>query len=98
VRGPVRRDRGGFAVRDRFGLAPLDQQFPAGAGVLLVQALDDVRVHHAGQPERGGAFPGPLPWWFPGRSVVRHGPSAAAAALAAGEVGHVVACVQGDVS
>ena len=50
------------------------------------------------QPERRGALPGPLPWRFPGRGVVGHGPGAAAAALAGGEVGDVVACVQGDVS
>ena len=98
VRGPVRRHRGGFAVRGRLGLAPLDQELPAGSGVLLVQALDDVRVHHAAQAERRGALPGPLPRRFPGRGVVRHGPGAAAAVLAAGEVGHVVARVQGDVS
>ena len=98
VRGQVRRDRGGFAVRGRFGRAPLDQELPAGAGVLLVQALDDVRVDQASQPERRGALPGPLPRWFSGRGVVGHGPGAAAAALPAGEVGHVVARVQGDVS
>ena len=44
MRCPVGRHRGGFAVRGRLGLAPLDQELPAGAGVLLVQALDDVRV------------------------------------------------------
>jgi hypothetical protein len=47
VRGPVRRYRSGFAVRDRLRPVPLDQELPAGSGVLLVQALDDVRVHHA---------------------------------------------------
>ena len=98
VRGQVRRHRRGFALRGRLGLAALDQELPAGPDVLLVQALDDVRVHHAAQPERRGALPGPLPRRFSGRGVVGHGPGAAAAVLAAGEVGHVVACVQGDVS
>ena len=83
VRGQVRRHRGGFALLGRLGLAALDQEFPAGADVLLVQALDDVRVHLAAQPERRGAFPGPLPGRFSGRGVVGHGPGAAAAALAA---------------
>ena len=89
---------GCFPLVGRLGLAALDQELPAGPDVLLVQALDDVRVHLAAQPERRGAFPGPFPGRFSGRGVVRHGPGAAAAALAGGEVGHVVACVQGDVS
>ena len=58
----------------------------------------DVRVDLAAQPERCGALPGPLPGRFPARGVVRHGPGAAAAALPGGEVGHVVACVQRDIS
>ena len=98
VRGQVRRHRCRFPLVRRLGLAAPDQQFPAGPDVLLVEALDRLRVDLAAQPERRGAFPGPLPGRFPGRGVVRHGPGAAAAALPGGEVGHVVACVQGDVS
>ena len=98
VRGQVRRDRGGFPLLGRLGLAALDQEFPAGADVLLVQAADHVRVHLAVQPERRGTLPGPLPRRFSGRGVVGHGPGAAAAALAGGEVGHVMAGVQRHVS
>jgi hypothetical protein len=75
VRGPVCRHRGGFAVRGRLRLAPLDQKLPAGFGVLLVQALGDGRVHHAAQAESRGALPGPLPLRLSGRGVVRHGPA-----------------------
>ena len=98
VRGQVRRHRCRFPLVGRLGLAALDQEFPAGPDVLLVQALDHVRVDLAAQPERRGALPGPLPGRFPGRGVVGHGPGAAAAALPGGEVGDVVAGVQGDVS
>ena len=98
VRGQVRRDRRLLSLAGGLGLAALDQQFPARPDVLLVQVLNDVRVHHAAEPERRGALPGPFPGRFSGRGVVGHGPGAAAAALPAGEVGHVVACVQGDVS
>jgi hypothetical protein len=98
MRGQVRRYRGGLAFLGLFGLTALDQKLPAGPGVLLVQALDDTGVHLPAEPESGGAFPGPLPGWFSGRGVVGHGPGAAAAALPADEVGHVMACVQGDVS
>ena len=48
VRGQVRRDRGGLAILGRLGLPALDQELPAGPDVLLVQALNDVRVHRAG--------------------------------------------------
>jgi transposase len=77
MRGPVGRHCGGFAVSGRLELASLNQQFPAGRDVLLIKALDDIRVHLSMQTERGGAFPGPLPRRFPGRGVVRHGPGAA---------------------
>ena len=98
VGGQVRRHRRRFPLVRLLGLAALDQQFPARADVLLVQPPDHLRVDLAAQPERGGAFPGPLPGRLPGRGVVRHGPGAAAAALPGGEVGHVMAGVQGDVS
>ena len=98
VRGQVRRDRLLFPLSSGLGLAAPDQELPARPDALLVQALDDVRVHLAGQAEYRGALPGPFPGRFSGRGVVGHGPGAAAAVLAAGEVGHVVACVQGDVS
>ena len=83
-----------FPLVGRLGLAPLDQELPARADVVLVQAVDHVRVDLAAQPECRGALPGPLAGRFPGRGVVGHGPGAAAAALARGEVGDVVACVQ----
>jgi len=60
MRGQVCRYRGGFAVRGRLGRVPLDQEFPAGSGVVLVQALDDVRVDLAVQPEGRGALAAPL--------------------------------------
>ena len=60
VRGQVRRHRRRLPFVGRLGLAALDQQFPAGPDVLLVQALDHVRVHLAAQPERRGALPGPF--------------------------------------
>ena len=87
-----------FPLVGGLGLAAFNQEFPAGPDVLLVQTLDDVRFDRAAQPECRGAFPGPLPGRFSGRGVVRHGPGATAAALPGGEVGDVVACVQGDVS
>ena len=98
LRGQVRRLSSSFPLSGGPGLARLDQQFPAGPDVVLVQAADHVRVHLAGQPERCRALSRPLPGRLPGRGVVGHGPGAAAAALTAGEVGHVVARVQGDVS
>jgi hypothetical protein len=97
ARGQVRRYRGGLAVLGLLGLPTLDQEFPAGPDALLVQVFNDVRVHVPAEPERGGALPSPFPGRFPGRGVVGHGPGAAAAALPGGEVGHVVAGVQGDV-
>jgi hypothetical protein len=98
MRRSVGRDRGGLAVRGRLRLAPLGQKLTGGSGVLLVQALDDARIHRTAQAERRGALSGPLPRRFPGRGVVRHRSGAAATVLAAGEVGHVVARVHSDVS
>ena len=94
MRGPVRRHRGrsrSSAARD---WRRLDQEFAAGADVVLVQPADHGRVHLAGQPERRGALPGPLAGRLPGRGVVGHRPGAASGVLARGEVGHVVACMQ----
>jgi hypothetical protein len=48
VRGQVRRHRGSFPVPGRLRLAPPDQELPARADVLLVQAADHVRIHLAG--------------------------------------------------
>ena len=87
-----------FPLAGRLGPAALDQELPAGSDVVLVQPPDHGRVDLAAQPERRGALPGPLARRFPGRGVVGHGPGAAAAALARGEVGHVVAGVQRHVS
>jgi hypothetical protein len=98
VHSQVRRHRLVFLLVSCLGLAALDQELSAGPDVVLVQAADHVRVHLAAQPEGRGALPGPLPGWLPGSGVVRHGSGAAAAALAGGEVGDVVACVQRDVS
>jgi len=98
VRSQVRRHRGLFAFVDRLGLAALDQEFPARPDVALVQAADHLRVYLAAQPERRRTLSRPLPWRLRGRGVVGHGPGAAAVALARGEVGDVVADVQGDVS
>jgi hypothetical protein len=98
VRGQVCRHRCRFPLVRLLGLAALDQEFPAGPDVLLVEALDRLRVDLAAQPERRGAFPGPPPRWLSGRGVVGHGPGAAAAALSGGEIGDVVAGVQRDVS
>ena len=52
-----------------------------------VLELDRLRVCLAAQPERRGAFPGLLPGRLPGRGAVRHGPGAAAAALAGAPAG-----------
>ena len=79
VRGPVRRHRGFFPLLGRLGLAAADQQLPARPDALLVQPADHGRVDLAGQPERRGALPGPLPWRLPGRGVVGHSAGAAAA-------------------
>ena len=98
VRGQVRRYRGGLAILGLLGLTALDQELAVWPDALLVQPLNDIRVHHAVQPERRRALPGPFPRRFSGRGVVGHGPGAAATALTAGEVGNVVACVQGGVS
>ena len=51
VRGQVRRDRLLFPLISGLGLAAPDQELPARSDALLVQPLDDVRVHHAGQAE-----------------------------------------------
>ena len=98
VCGQVRRDRGGLAFLGLLGLPALDQELPAGPDAFLVQALDNIRVHRSVKPECRSAFPGPFSGRLSGRGVVGHGPGAATAALAMGEVGHVVASVQGDVS
>ena len=98
VRGQVRRYCLLFPLVSRLGLTALDQEFPAGTDVVLVQAPDHARVHLAAQPKPCGSFPGPLPGRLCRRGVVRHGPGAAAAVLTGGEVGHVVASVQRDVS
>ena len=98
VRGQVRRHRRLFAFGGRLGLAAGDQQFPAGPDVVLVQTPDHIGVHLAAQPERGSALPGPLLGRLSLSGVVRHGADAAAAALAGGEVGHVVTRMEGDVS
>ena len=82
--GLVGQNRCLFPFGGRRGLAALDQEFPARADVVLVQAADHGRV----------GLDGPLAERFPGRGVVRHGPAAAAAALPGGEVGDVVARVQ----
>ena len=94
VRGQPGGHRCIFPLADRLGLATPDQQLPARADVVLVQAADHGRVDLPAQPERRGAFPGPLAGRFPGRGVVGHGPGAAAAALPGGEIGDVVARVQ----
>ena len=93
MRGQVRRHRLLFPIVGGLGLAAFNQELPAGADVVLVQAADHARVHLAAQPEPCGALPGPLPWRLARRGVVRHGPGAAAVALAGGEIGDVVACV-----
>ena len=92
--GLVGQNRCLFPFGGRLGLAALDQEFPARADVVLVQAADHGRVDLPVQAERRGALPGPLTGRFPGRGVVRHGPGAATAALPGGEVGDVVARVQ----
>ena len=94
MRGPVRRHRGLFPLVGRPGLAALDQEFPAGPDVVLVQPADHGRVDLAGQPERRGAFAGPLAGRLPGRGVVGHRAGAASGVLARGQVGHVVAWMQ----
>jgi len=79
MRSQVRHHRLLVPLVSRLGLTALDQELSAGSDVVLVQAADHVRVHLAAEPERRGTRPGPFPWRFPGRGVVRHGPGAAAA-------------------
>ncbi len=94
MRGQVRRHCGLFAFAGRLGLPAIDEEFPAGPDVVLVQPGDHGRAHPAGQPERRGALPGPLAVRLAGRSVVRHRAGAALGVLARGQVGHVVARMQ----
>jgi hypothetical protein len=90
----VRRYRGRFPLLHCPGLAAADQEFPAGSDVVLVQPGDHGRVHLAAQPECRGAFGGPLAGRLSGCGVVGHRAGAASGALARGQVGHVVACMQ----
>jgi hypothetical protein len=83
-----------FPVASGLGLTPLDQLLSARAGVVLIQGADDVRVNLPVESERHGALARPLAGWSAGRRVVRHRPGTAAAMLAAGEVGDVMARVQ----
>ena len=98
MRSQVRHHRLLVPLVSRLGLTALDQELSAGSDVVLVQAADHVRVDPAAEPERGNTLPGPLPGRLPRRGVVGHGAGAAAAVLAGGEVGNVVARVEGDVS
>jgi hypothetical protein len=82
--------RGSWVKRDF--TCPSTRQFSVCAGCPAVTVM----LEAGGADERRSALPGPLAGWLPGRGVVRHGPGAAAAARAGGEVGHVVACVQRD--
>jgi hypothetical protein len=58
--GPVGQNRRLFPLVARLGLAALDQEFPARADVVLVQAADHGRVDPPVQAERRGSLPGPL--------------------------------------
>jgi hypothetical protein len=80
--GQVRRHRGRFPLLGRPGLAAVDQEFPAGADVVLVQPGDHGRIHLAGQTERRGSFAGPLTGRLPRGGVVGHRADAAPGALA----------------
>jgi hypothetical protein len=90
----VRRDRGVLPLAGSPGLTVPGQRLPAGADVVLIQALDHVGIHLAGETEPGGCLPGPLPGRLPSRGVVGHRADAPATALSAGEVGNVVPRVE----
>ena len=65
VRGQVCRHRSFFPLVSRLRLPAPDQELPARADIVLVQAADHARVDLAAQPEPGGALPGPLPGGSP---------------------------------